>query len=123
MIKKMILFFNILLLSSSICFADVPQIPEQKKAEIRAKEIVPFVSEYKREYKVLRRISLMEKEISVTDINDTYFLLDSPIIKNKEDHYLPVRFAHKRHASLINDCSECHHYRPENADMPETTRC
>jgi hypothetical protein len=122
MIKKIIFFLTMFLLSST-CFAEPPQINEQKKAEIRAEEIVPFLSEYKQECKILRNISIMEKEISVTDINDTYFLLDSPIIKKNEDHYQPVRFAHKRHAALINDCSECHHYRPENADMLETTRC
>jgi len=123
MIKKIIFFSNLLILSSVFCMAEVWKAPDQEKAKIRAKEVVSFVKEYKDDFKILRRISLMEKGISTKDINDVYFLLDSPIIKKREDHYGSVRFAHKRHATLINDCTECHHYRPKDTSMSETTRC
>jgi hypothetical protein len=122
MIKK-IIFSSLLILLSGFCTADEWEAPDQEKAKKRAEEVVPFVKEYKDDFKILRKISLMEKGISAKDISDVYFLLNSPIIKEREDNYGPVRFAHKRHATLINDCTECHHYRPKDMNMPETTRC
>lgn len=61
--------------------------------------------------------------MSTKDIPDTYFLLDSPIIKKQEDHYAPVRFMHAKHAAAAKDCAVCHHYRPTDPDALETTRC
>jgi len=123
MIKRLLFIFGLFLLWPLFCAADVWKAPDQEKAKARAMETVPFVADYKEDCKVLRRISLMEKGISTKDVTDVYFLLDSPIIKASEDHYGPVRFAHKRHATLINDCSACHHYRPKDEAMSETTRC
>lgn len=99
------------------------QAPDQEQARQRAKETVPFVSEYRDDCRISRKICLTDAGISLDDVADVYFLLDSPIIREREDHYLPVRFAHKRHAALINDCSKCHHFRPADAAAQETTRC
>lgn len=46
-----------------------------------------------------------------------------PFIKKSEDHYEPVRFAHKRHAALTQDCFQCHHLKPKDETALETTRC
>ncbi len=123
MIKKIIFCSISLFLLSGLCIAEIWKAPDQEQAKIRASEVIPFVKEYKDDFKILHKISLMEKGISLKDVKDVYFLLDSPIIKKREDHYGPVRFAHKRHAALINDCSRCHHYRPKDMSMSETTRC
>jgi hypothetical protein len=61
--------------------------------------------------------------LSVKDQTDSYFLLNSPIIRKIEDHYGPVRFMHSKHAVVIKDCALCHHYRPLNNAASETTRC
>ncbi len=97
--------------------------PDQEQARDRAKEAVPFVKAYKDEHQIERKMRLLKEGLSLSDITDVYFLLDSPIIKKREDHYEPVRFAHKRHAALIQDCTKCHHYRPLNEAALETTRC
>ena len=112
-----------LLSTAVLCSARVWTAPDQEQAKERAKETVAFVAEVKNDCKVLRKVCLMERGIGLDDVKDTYFLLDSPIIKKQEDHYGPVRFAHKRHAALIDDCTTCHHYRPADASQPETTRC
>ena len=123
MIKKFILFTGLILLTTVFCTAEVWKAPDQEKAKERAKQTVPFVKEYKDDCQINRRISLVNSGISIKDVEDVYFLLDSPIIKEKEDNYGPVRFAHKRHATLTKDCSKCHHYRPKDKDALETTRC
>jgi len=105
------------------CSAQIWKAPDQERAEERAKEIVPFVKEYLNEEKIERQTRLINSGISINNIEEHYYLLDSPVIKKLEDNYGPVRFAHKRHAALVNDCSKCHHYRPKDAAMPETTRC
>lgn len=123
MIKKNILSFALILFAAVFCAADEWTAPDQEKAKKRAGETVPFVKEYRNDGQIKRRISLMDAGISLKDVNDVYFLLDSPIIKQREDHYTPVRFAHKRHAALTRDCTKCHHYRPEDENSLETTRC
>jgi hypothetical protein len=40
-----------------------------------------------------------------------------------EDRYEPVRFMHAKHASQIQDCALCHHYRPLDESASETVRC
>ena len=122
MIKKLIIFIFIFVFTN-ISFAEVWKAPDQEKAKKRAKQIVPFIKEYKKESIVLRKMRLKDSKLSVKDIDEKYFLLDSPIIKAKEDNFSAVRFAHKRHAALINDCTKCHHYRPIDAQASETTRC
>jgi len=123
MIKNVIFYSGLMILATAFCLAEVWKAPDQEKAKERAKEVVPFVSDYKEDCIVNRRISLMDAGISLNDVADVYFLLDSPMIHEKEDLYEPVRFAHKRHAALINDCSKCHHFRPKDENALETTRC
>lgn len=123
MIKKLVLFAGFILLTSVFATAEVWKAPDQEKAKERAKEVVPFIKEYKNEGKINRKISLMDAGVSLKDVTDVYFLLDSPIIKKREDHYQPVRFSHQRHGSLTQDCSKCHHYRPKDPKALETTRC
>ncbi len=123
MIKKIIFLAVLVTLTASTGFAEVWKAPDQEKSKDRAKEVVPFVKEYKDEGQIKRRIRLMDEGLSLKDVTQTYFLLDSPILKKREDNYEPVRFAHKRHAALINDCTKCHHYRPKDESALETTRC
>jgi hypothetical protein len=123
MIKKIIFFAGLVILTAALCTAEVWKAPDQEKAKERAKQVVPFVKDYKDDHKITRRISLMDAGISIKDVKDVYFLLDSPIIKKREDHFGPVRFAHKRHAALIKDCTKCHHFRPKDENALETTRC
>ncbi len=122
--KKLFFYLAAVLISgAALCTAEVWKAPDQEAAREKAKETVPFVSEYKEEGLIERKISMMEKGIGLDDVKAVYFLLDSPVIKKREDHYEPVRFAHKRHAHLIKDCSACHHLRPKDKDALETTRC
>lgn len=99
------------------------QAPDQAEAQKRAHEKVEFVADYKQEDSILRAVRLHEQGLSLKDVENSYFLLDSPIIKAHEDMYGPVRFTHGQHAASIKDCSVCHHYRPEDSSMLETTRC
>jgi len=122
-IKKIIFFAGLAILTTALCMAEVWKAPDQEKAKERSKEVVPFIKEYKDDHKIARKMSLIDAGISLDDVQDTYFLMDSPIIKDREDHYGPVRFSHKRHANLTNDCSKCHHYRPKEDAALETTRC
>jgi octaheme c-type cytochrome (tetrathionate reductase family) len=127
LIRKISVFIfiaGVMPISASPCqAANTWTAPDQEAAKERAKETVPFVSEYKDEGHTERKMRLLDQGLSLSDIHDVYFLLDSPIIKKREDHYSPVRFAHKRHAALIQDCTRCHHYRPKKDDALETTRC
>jgi hypothetical protein len=45
-----------------------------------------------------RQQRLRDKGLGVKDQSESYFLLDSPIIRKTEDHYGPVRFMHAKHA-------------------------
>ncbi len=123
MIKKLFLPVILIIVISGLCLANSWKAPDQEKAKERSKETVPFIKEYVDDCKINRRICLMDAKVSLEDVKDVYFLLDSPVIKEKEDHYEPVRFAHKRHAALTKDCSKCHHFRPKDKDALETTRC
>ncbi|SMC96221.1 Class III cytochrome C family protein [Desulfocicer vacuolatum DSM 3385] len=123
MIRKIMVWAGVVMLGACLCSAEVWKAPDQEKAKERAKELVPFVDAVKDDCKVLRRVCLLDKGIDIKDVETTYFHLESPIIKAREDHYGPVRFAHKRHAALIGDCTACHHYRPKDESMSETTRC
>lgn len=96
---------------------------DQKKAKSRSQEITPFVEAVLDECRLCRQQRLRDMGMSVKDIPNQYFLLDSPIIKKLEDHYGPVRFMHSKHASLVQDCALCHHYRPLDENAKETTRC
>lgn len=123
MIKKIVFFAGLAILMAAQCMAQAWKAPDQEKARERAKEVVPFIKDYQDDCQINRRICLMDAGISMKDVTDVYFLLDSPIIKKREDHYGPVRFSHKRHANITNDCTQCHHYRPKDENALETTRC
>lgn len=97
--------------------------PDLEAAKTRAGEVVPFVGAVVEECLLCRQQKLRELGLSTRDIPDTYFLLDSPIIKKQEDQYGPVRFMHAKHATQANDCAVCHHYRPSDPAALETTRC
>ena len=96
---------------------------DQARAGERAAEIVPFVPEVFEECQLVRQQRLRELGLSMKDIESSYYLLDSPIIKKTEDQYGAVRFMHSKHAASVNDCSACHHYRPAGDAASETTRC
>lgn len=97
--------------------------PDQVAAQERAREVVPFVGEVMDECRLCRQQRLRDAGLGVKDQSNSYFLLDSPIIKQLEDRYEPVRFMHAKHAAQIQDCALCHHYRPLNESASETTRC
>lgn len=96
---------------------------DQKNAAIRSQEITPFNAEVVDECRLCRQQRLRDMGLNIKNITDSYFLLDSPIIKKTEDHYGPVRFMHSKHAALVQDCALCHHYRPLDENAKETTRC
>jgi hypothetical protein len=97
--------------------------PDQEAAKRRSQEVVPFVEAVMDECRLCRQQRLRDKGLGVNDQSESYFLLDSPIIRKTEDHYGPVRFMHAKHASETKDCALCHHYRPLDASASETTRC
>ncbi len=96
---------------------------DQAKASKRAAEVVPFVDKVVDECRLFRQQKLRKMKLSVNDIDNSYFLLDSPIINKEDDQYGPVRFMHSKHAASVGDCSACHHYRPADENALETTRC
>jgi len=97
--------------------------PDQLAAMERAKEVVPFVDTVMDECLLCRQQKLRDMGLGVKNITHSYFLLDSPIIRKRENHYEPVRFMHTRHAAAIQDCALCHHFRPTDAAAKETVRC
>jgi hypothetical protein len=97
--------------------------PDQEAARERAKEVVPFVEAVVDECQLCRQQRLRDVGLGVKDITHSYFLLDSPIIKQREDYYGPVRFMHTKHAAAIQDCAVCHHARPADKAAKETVRC
>jgi hypothetical protein len=97
--------------------------PDQEAARERAREVVPFVDAVVDECQLCRQQRLRDMGLGVKDIVHSYFLLDSPVIKQREDHYGPVRFMHTRHAAQIQDCAVCHHARPADKAAKETVRC
>jgi len=97
--------------------------PDQEAAKKRAQEVVPFVEAVMDECLLCRQQRLRDKGLGVKDQSESYYLLDSPLIRKTEDHYGPVRFMHAKHAVVTRDCALCHHYRPLDEAATETTRC
>ena len=97
--------------------------PDQEAAKKRAAEVVPFVEAVRDECRLCRQQRLRDQGLGVKDQAQSYFLLDSPIIRQTEDHYGPVRFMHAKHAVAVKDCALCHHYRPLDEAAAETVRC
>ena len=96
---------------------------DQAAALQRAQEVVPFVEAVMDECLLCRQQRLRDMGLGVKDIEHRYVVLDSPIIKKREDMYEPVRFMHSKHASSIQDCAVCHHKRPLDKKAKETVRC
>ena len=50
-------------------------------------------------------------ETSTPSIADApkVFILNSPLINEYTDQYVPVRFMHSKHANVLKDCTICHH--------------
>jgi hypothetical protein len=96
---------------------------DQETAQKRAEEVVPFVDAVMKECRLCRQQKLRNQGYGIKDITNSYFLLNSPIIKKQEDHYGPVRFMHSKHAAKVKDCALCHHFRPADPEALETTRC
>jgi octaheme c-type cytochrome (tetrathionate reductase family) len=97
--------------------------PDQEAAKERAAEVVPFVGAVRDECRLCRQQRLRDQGLGVKDQSHSYFLLDSPIIRQTEDHYGPVRFMHAKHAVVVKDCALCHHHRPLDEAASETVRC
>lgn len=75
--------------------------PDQEAAKIRANETVPFIEAVLDECLLCRQQKLREMELGIDDMSNTYFLLDSPIIK-KTGRLLRACQVHARQA-----CREC----------------
>ena len=97
--------------------------PDQEEARQRAQEVVPLIEAVVDECQLCRQQRLRDVGLGVKNIVHNYFLLESPIIKQREDHYGPVRFMHTKHAAAIQDCAICHHARPADPSAKETVRC
>ena len=90
----------------------------------RAKETIPLVKDVHKETASERRARLAYR-LRPKDIPPEYnfFVMNCPLVNEENDFYGPVRFMHKKHASISNDCTVCHHYRPNGPDASETMRC
>lgn len=103
------------------------QAPAQEQALLRARQPVEMVANVLEEGPIRRSQRLREVGLSIKDVKNTYMILDSPLIKAQQDHYLEVRFNHGQHAAASGDCSICHHRRPAERNLgsesPETVRC
>ena len=93
-------------------------------ARQRAKETMPLVRDVFKETASERRARLAYR-LTPKDIPPEYnfFVINSPLVNEEDDFYGPVRFMHKKHASISNDCTVCHHYRSDEPDGSETMRC
>jgi len=100
---------------------------DQVPAFERAHKIPQKVAEVRLESPTLRKLRLGASAPALKDLTQRYLILDSPLLKDPkepfDDLYQPVRFMHMKHAEVVGDCLTCHHYRPEAAEAPETTRC
>ncbi len=100
-----------------------PWEARQEAAKLRSAEVVPLIKELLPETPSQRRARLGDKVPQIEDIEFSYFLLNNPILEKEEDLYGPVRFMHKKHAGMLNDCFVCHHHRSADLQAPEITRC
>lgn len=124
---QVVIALGLLLFSVSIASAAEPEPTRQEQALGRAAEKVEQVAEVLHEDPLRRSLRLMQMGLSVKDIRETYFVLNSSIIREREDRYAPVRFNHGQHAASVGDCTVCHHKRPaadvEFSPNPELVRC
>jgi octaheme c-type cytochrome (tetrathionate reductase family) len=100
---------------------------DQVAAMKRAGEIPKLVRKVVEEAPTARKYRMGKDVPTLKDMKHRYMVLDSPILKKKTepygDLYGPVRFMHMKHASVLNDCLDCHHYKPDEPDALETTKC
>ncbi len=92
----------------------------------RAKDLNPFIVEVSKETVYNRKLRLAKRGITYATIPEKFSFLNSPIIKKVEDRYQPVRFMHKKHAAVINDCTTCHHHKgadPKARDLEKCSTC
>lgn len=111
---KELLVVALCLLGTS-AYASAPagwSAPGQDNAQLRATETVPLVHQVQHEGAIRRSQRVRALGLSIKDVKNTYMVLDSPIIKEQEDHYAAVRFNHGQHAAMSGDCTVCHHLRP-----------
>ena len=96
----------------------------EASARQRAKETIPLVKDVFMETASERRARLAYR-LRPKDIPPEYnfFVMNSPLVNEEDDFYEPVRFMHKKHASISNDCTVCHHYRQDVPEASETMRC
>jgi len=100
-----------------------PWEARQRAAVLRSSEVIPLVKEVFKETLSQRRARLGVKTLQLDDMKFSYFLLNNPIVKKEGDLYGRVRFMHKKHATVLNDCITCHHFRPAQPNASEVTRC
>ena len=100
---------------------------DQKAAMEFAHETPELVVEVMDESPSDRRKRLGDKAQALDEMKRKYLVLDSPLLKQKKspygDLYGPVRFMHTKHATVVKDCVQCHHYKPNDDDSPEMVRC
>ena len=87
-LKKVILKFLIFLLCSFFvsCFSYSITVAQIKKTLPNSENKIPSVSNA-----------------------PSVFTLDNPIINEYFNSYVPVRFMHRKHANILQDCTVCHH--------------
>ena len=105
-----------------------PWSPVDKDAALKkAHELPDLIANVLKESAYERKARLGGKAPKLKDVQRRYMILDSPIFKDENepfnDLYAPVRFMHMKHASVVGDCTECHHARPADHKLSETTRC
>lgn len=100
---------------------------DQEKAIKRASEVPSLIDDVRSETLHERRERLRDNPPTVKDMLYRYKLLDSPLLKPKDDPtgdlYAPVRFMHMKHATVVGDCLGCHHHGSADSSSSETLRC
>ena len=98
--------------------------PDQEKARQRSMQEVAFIKDVLDEPLSVRKQRLCEMGMGVDDVEYDYLLLKSPYVNTYDDMYQPVRFMHTQHAvNYVDNCAECHHYRPADESASEMVSC
>jgi class III cytochrome C family protein len=99
---------------------------DQVAALERAHKVPELIVDVLEESKWERKRRLGKNSPNLNDVKNRYMVLDSPILKDREpfsEIYTPVRFMHMKHAAIVKDCTECHHFRPKDTKAEELVRC
>ena len=99
--------------------------PDLMAAKARAAKVPTLVKDVLIESPYKRRQAVLKAGLGVKDVERTYYLLDSPLLKEDcKDLYAPVHFMHGKHVALLKeDCSACHHLRPKDHEASDTVAC